>query len=311
MNAQANASDPVLARLDALDARLDAMMERQRKQDELFDELRPMMSVAMREATRRLDAFEKRGHVEFVKELVKVGDRVLESYSADDVRQFGDAVIGILDTVRAMTQPEVLSVMGDAAELVAEPEKAEALGLVGMVRATGNTDVQRGMGVMMELLKKVGQGAAAAKRARQPKPRSAPRLPARAVAGGLAATAPKRAVTPTAGPSCATPKAPGPAAVVIDGVAFTADGHLVDPAAWSRPLAERVAATLGVAMTEAHWKVVEFARGDWEATKASPNIRRITTSIDVTTKELYALFPKAPARTVAKIAGTPKPAGCL
>lgn len=311
MNAQANASDPVLARLDALDARLAAMMERQRKQDELFDELRPMMSVAMREATRRLDAFEKRGHVEFVKELVKVGDRVLESYSADDVRQFGDAVIGILDTVRAMTQPEVLSVMGDAAELVAEPEKAEALGLVGMVRATGNTDVQRGMGVMMELLKKVGQGAAAAKRARQPKPRSAPRLPARAVAGGLAATAPKRAVTPTAGPSCATPKAPGPAAVVIDGVAFTADGHLVDPAAWSRPLAERVAATLGVAMTEAHWKVVEFARGDWEATKASPNIRRITTSIDVTTKELYALFPKAPARTVAKIAGTPKPAGCL
>jgi hypothetical protein len=54
MNAQANASDPVLARLDALDARLAAMMERQRKQDELFDELRPMMSVAMREATRRL-----------------------------------------------------------------------------------------------------------------------------------------------------------------------------------------------------------------------------------------------------------------
>jgi TusE/DsrC/DsvC family sulfur relay protein len=310
MNAQANASDPVLARLDALDARLAAMMERQRKQDELFDELRPMMSVMMREATRRLDAFEKRGHVEFVKELVKVGDRVLESYSADDVRQFGDAVIGILDTVRAMTQPEVLAVMGDAAELVAEPEKAEALGLVGMVRATGNSDVQRGMGVMMELLKKVGQGAAAAKRARQPKPRSAPRLPARAVAGGLAATAPRRAVA-AAGPACATPKPPGPAAVVIDGVAFTADGHLADPAAWSRPLAERVAATLGVAMTEAHWRVVGFARADWEATKASPNIRRITTSIDVSTKELYALFPKAPARTVAKIAGTPKPAGCL
>lgn len=310
MNAQANASDPVLARLDALDARLAAMMERQRQQDELFDELRPMMSVMMREATRRLDAFEKRGHVEFVKELVKVGDRVLESYTADDVRQFGDAVIGILDTVRAMTQPEVLAVMGDAAELVAEPEKAEALGLVGMVRATSNSDVQRGMGVMMELLKKVGQGAAAAKRARQPRPRSAPRLPARAVAGGLAATAPKRAVA-AAGPACATPKPPGPAAVVIDGVAFTADGHLADPAAWSRPLAERVAATLGVAMTEAHWRVVDFARADWEATKASPNIRRITTSIDVSTKELYALFPKAPARTVAKIAGTPKPAGCL
>jgi hypothetical protein len=88
------------------------------------------------------------------------------------------------------------------------------------------------MGVMMELLKKVGQGAAAAKRARQPKPRSAPRLPARAVAGGLAATAPKRAVTPTAGPACATPKAPGPvAAVHRRRRRSTADGHLADPSA--------------------------------------------------------------------------------
>jgi sulfur relay (sulfurtransferase) DsrC/TusE family protein len=31
----------------------------------------------------------------------------------------------------------------------------------------------------------------------------------------------------------------------------------------------------------------------------------------VATKDLYALFPKAPGRTIAKIAGLPKPAGCL
>ncbi|MDX2014742.1 MAG: TusE/DsrC/DsvC family sulfur relay protein [Myxococcaceae bacterium] len=48
-----------------------------------------------------------------------------------------------------------------------------------------------------------------------------------------------------------------------------------------------------------------------EAAKASPNIRRITQGTTLTTKDVYALFPKAPARTVSKIAGLPKPAGCL
>ncbi len=64
-------------------------------------------------------------------------------------------------------------------------------------------------------------------------------------------------------------------------------------------------------MTDAHWNVIEVARTDYAATKASPNIRRLTQVTTVTTKEVYALFPKAPARTLAEIAGLPKPAGCL
>jgi TusE/DsrC/DsvC family sulfur relay protein len=73
----------------------------------------------------------------------------------------------------------------------------------------------------------------------------------------------------------------------------------------------KIAAAQGVGMSEAHWKVVEFVRADFEATKVSPNIRRITQATGVSTKDLYTLFPKAPARTVAKIAGIPKPAGCI
>lgn len=64
-------------------------------------------------------------------------------------------------------------------------------------------------------------------------------------------------------------------------------------------------------MDEARWAVVRFARADFEATKTSPNIRRLTQGTNLATRDLYALFPKAPARTVAKIAGIPKPAGCI
>jgi hypothetical protein len=51
-----------------------------------------------------------------------------------------------------------------------------------------------------------------------------------------------------------------------------------------------------------------FARADFED-RVSPNIRRITQAPGVTTKDIYALFPKAPGAHIAKIAGLPKPAG--
>jgi TusE/DsrC/DsvC family sulfur relay protein len=104
---------------------------------------------------------------------------------------------------------------------------------------------------------------------------------------------------------------PREVAAVIDGVAFGADGHLVDPKVWTEEIAVKVAAVQGVELDEARWAVVRFARADFEATNASPNIRRITQGTSLATKDLYTLFPKAPARTIARIAGIPKPAGCI
>ena len=57
--------------------------------------------------------------------------------------------------------------------------------------------------------------------------------------------------------------------------------------------------------------MLDAARADFAATGSSPNIRRLTQVAGVSTKDLYVLFPRAPGRTIAKIAGLPKPAGCL
>jgi dissimilatory sulfite reductase related protein len=247
------------------------------------------------------------GAFAFGRELARVAERVIEGYSPDDVRQLGDAVVGILDAVRAMTQPEALMIAAEASEVLQKADEAEPIGIVGMVRASRDAEVQKGLAVMLDLLRHVGRGAKAmADRRGGPAPEvRRPALAPRAVKKAEAtAPAPKQA--------CA---APGPAVreatVQIDGVGFAADGHLADPATWSPQLAEHIAAAEGVALGEPHWKVILFARGDFESAGVSPNVRRITQGAGVTTKELYALFPRAPARTVAKIAGIPKPAGCI
>jgi TusE/DsrC/DsvC family sulfur relay protein len=315
----------VLERLDLLSGQLNVLVERQQKQQEMIEEFTPIVKEMMKTASGKLDALEKEGVIDFGKQLLLVGRKIATSYTADDVRQLGDAVVGILDTVRAMTQPEILSAANEAAQVLQRADETEPMGLVGMVRATRNDDVQRGMAVMMEVLKKVGHGVAAAshrqsaqadKKAKLQKLIGAskrkvlgverPRLPA-----------PRQAVQLTAPDSmpgqlaCAVPAKPQATAAVIDGVAFTADGTLADPSQWTKALAENIAAAQGVNLTDAHWSLVEFARRDFEQTKASPNIRRITQGTNLSTKDVYALFPKAPARTLSKVAGIPKPAGCL
>jgi len=90
------------------------------------------------------------------------------------------------------------------------------------------------------------------------------------------------------------------------------EGFLTNPGQWTKEIAEELAREDGVpALAEAHWKVIEFCRQDAQASGKSPTLRRITTAAGVSTKDLFALFPKGPAKKVARISGLGKPEGCV
>ncbi len=303
----------VAAKLETLTAQVALLVERQQKQGELVDAVLPIAKEVMKTASARLDSLEKRGYFAFGSELVAIGQKIVESYSPQDVRQLGEAITVILDTVRALTQPQVLRVVGEVSEALSSADKAQPLGLVGFVRATRSDDVQRGMGVFLEVLRKVGVGAEALS-ARQVEADSRHEKLAKLLGPSKGRKALGIERPPAAAP--VAPRAPpaAPAAVVptvIDGIAFKPDGSLADASQWTKELGETIAGMHGAAMTPRHWEVVTWARNDYLATKASPNIRRITLGMSIATRDVYALFPKAPGRTVARIAGIPKPAGCL
>jgi len=94
-------------------------------------------------------------------------------------------------------------------------------------------------------------------------------------------------------------------------IKFNEEGFLLNPAEWSEELAAEIARAEGIDLNPRHWQVVRFMRQDFMASGKSPTIRRITKFGGVTTKELYELFPGGPAKKAAKIAGVPKPVGCI
>lgn len=89
------------------------------------------------------------------------------------------------------------------------------------------------------------------------------------------------------------------------------EGFLLDPTLWTDAVGEAIAAEDGLTLTPRHWEVVRFMRHAYEETGAGPNVRLLARTSGVSVKELYALFPRGPAKTAAKIAGIPKPHGCL
>ena len=90
------------------------------------------------------------------------------------------------------------------------------------------------------------------------------------------------------------------------------EGFLVDSSQWTPDVAVKLAEEAGIGpLTEKHWAVLTFCREDAAEQGQPPGLRRISKLSGVNMKELYQLFPKGPGKLAAKIAGLPKPQGCI
>ncbi len=94
-------------------------------------------------------------------------------------------------------------------------------------------------------------------------------------------------------------------------VEVDAEGYLVNPEDWTPEIAKAIAEEMGIELTDRHWEIIEFVRNYYKEKGTSPTLRQISKGAGVPTKELFQLFPKGPGKKVARIAGVPKPEGCI
>ena len=244
--------DDVREQLAAITARLDVLIERQEQIDDLIAEMTPIVRDMVRVGGEKLAAFERAGHFERLGELFAVAE--------------------------------------EAADVLHESDAIKPVGMVGMVRATGDGEVQHGMAIALEILRHLGRA----------------RIHATSVPGPAAVAEPPTSTHPP------TPRAvPADERVEWEGHTFDGQGFLVDPATWNEELCGKMAGALGVTLTDEHWAVIRWVRSDYLTHGASPNVRRTAAGSGAGTHRLYELFPKTPGKTAALLAGVPKPVGCV
>ena len=96
------------------------------------------------------------------------------------------------------------------------------------------------------------------------------------------------------------------------------EGYLTDIGQWTKDVADVIAKAENIDMSDAHWEVVNFLRDYYEEYQIAPAVRILVKEMTKKygkdkgdLKALYALFPYGPAKQACKIAGLPKPTGCI
>ena len=100
----------------------------------------------------------------------------------------------------------------------------------------------------------------------------------------------------------------------VNGKQYTVDedGFLENPEVWNETVAGDFASSEGVAdLTESHWKVIHYLRNYYLQYGIAPMIRKLCKETGFKLNHIYELFPSGPAKGACKLAGLPKPTGCV
>lgn len=90
------------------------------------------------------------------------------------------------------------------------------------------------------------------------------------------------------------------------------DGFLSNPEIWNKEVASLFAKSDGIdEMNEKHWAIVNIIRSNYEEKGNAPMIRTICKETGLRLREIYELFALGPARGACRVAGLPKPDGCV
>lgn len=96
------------------------------------------------------------------------------------------------------------------------------------------------------------------------------------------------------------------------------EGYITNLSDWSIELANEIAKTENIEMNDEHWEVVNFLREYYDEYQIAPAVRVLIKAVKKSmgpekgnNKYMYELFPYGPAKQACKIAGLPKPTGCV
>ena len=103
--------------------------------------------------------------------------------------------------------------------------------------------------------------------------------------------------------------------IIVDGKTheLNEEGFMLNPDEWNEAIALSLAkAEEGLdELTEDHWKVIQYIRSYYQEKKLAPMVRKVCKNSGFSLKYIFELFPSGPAKGACKLAGLPKPDGCV
>jgi uncharacterized protein YjgD (DUF1641 family) len=105
----------------------------------------------------KMNEFDKKGYFEFARELNRMADNVVSSFSPDDVKNLGDNIVAIVNTVKNMTQPDMLHALNNALAVYKNMEikVKEDVSVFYLLKEMNSPEVKKGLAFAIEFLKNI------------------------------------------------------------------------------------------------------------------------------------------------------------
>jgi uncharacterized protein YjgD (DUF1641 family) len=150
----------LLKRLMRNGRNLDMLLDQFESALDLVQTVGPLTDEAFGKAVTTLNDMERKGYFTFARGGKRIADNIVTSFTADDVDRLGDNIVLILNTVKDMTQPEIMTFVRNTL-LVAEKEveKPVDISYLGLIKQMRDPEVRRGLALTMRVMHVVGAQA--------------------------------------------------------------------------------------------------------------------------------------------------------
>jgi len=136
--------------------------------------IEPLLKSAVPQIINYLDDLEQRGVLRIITATLDIRAKIATAYTPEDIEKIGDGVVAVLGLAKKLSDPQAVSFLEKFSELPSKIDLATAkpVGPLGMLAALSGKEARKGLGVLMELTRAIGQlkNGGVATTAEQPEP---------------------------------------------------------------------------------------------------------------------------------------------
>lgn len=122
---------------------------------DFLKDVSPLSRESFIDLMNKLDELDRKGYFQFVKELGKVADNIITSFGPDDVKNLGENIVTILNTVKNLTQPDMLHSINNAISVYKklDIEVSDKISFISLIKELNTHETKKGLAFAIQFLK--------------------------------------------------------------------------------------------------------------------------------------------------------------
>ena len=126
---------------------------------DFLNDAAPLIREYIVDFMAKMDEFDRRGYFEFIKESQNIVDKVVTSFSKEDVKALGDNIVTILNTIKNLTQPDMLQAINNALSVYKklDIEVGDKVSLFSILKEMNSPEARKGLVLALRFLKSLAE----------------------------------------------------------------------------------------------------------------------------------------------------------